>query len=70
MAQCNLGLMYATGNGVPQDIVEAHAWFNVAGVGGYENAQKNRDLIEKEMTKEQIAEATKRAGELLATMKK
>ena len=29
-SQLNLGLMYAKGEGVPQDFVQAHMWFNIA----------------------------------------
>ena len=29
-AQYNLGVMYANGEGVPQDDAEAHTWFNLA----------------------------------------
>ena len=57
-AQYNLGLMYANGDGVIKDLVEAHAWFNVAGANGDEKAKDNLKIIEKHMTREQIAEAT------------
>jgi len=29
-AQFYLGLMYGAGNGVPQDIVQAHKWYNLS----------------------------------------
>lgn len=29
-AQYNLGVMYGSGQGVPQDHVEAHTWFSLA----------------------------------------
>ena len=60
--------MYANGNGVLKDPVEAHAWCNIAGVRGDEKAQKARDFLEEKMTKEQIEGATKRARELMATI--
>jgi TPR repeat protein len=60
-AQFNLGVIYANGDGVLKDAVEAHAWLNVAGANGNEEAKENLAKIEKEMTKEQIAEATKLA---------
>ena len=53
-----------------EDPVEAQAWLILAGEGGYETAQKIRDLVGKEMTKEQIVRATKRAKEIMATIKK
>lgn len=69
-AQFNLGNKYAKGEGVLKDLVEAHAWANIAAIKGDVNSQNLREAIEKEMTKEQIAEATKRAKEILATIQK
>ena len=63
-AQYNLGMIYAKGEGVPEDYVRAYAWTSVAAAQGIENAQKNKGVIEKEMTREQIAEAQKLASKL------
>jgi hypothetical protein len=52
-AQNNLGAKYAAGDGVPKDIVEAHVWFNLAGVKGNAAAARNLSMIEKEMSGEQ-----------------
>jgi TPR repeat protein len=49
--------MYVNGDGVTQDYVRAHAYFNLSASNGYNQAQKNRDYISNQMTKEQIAEA-------------
>ncbi len=62
-AQYNLGVMYDNGQGVAQDYIQAHMWFNIAGANGYEDGRKNRDIIEKRMTPDQIAEAQKLARE-------
>ena len=62
-AQNSLGLMYHKGEGVLQDYVQAHKWWNIAAANGYEDARINRDLIGKEMTPEQIAEAQRLARE-------
>ena len=40
-AQCNLGYMYETGHGVPQDYSEAVRWYRKAAEQGYANAQFN-----------------------------
>ena len=40
-AQSNLGLMYATGQGVPQDDTEAVRWFRLAADQGLAGAQSN-----------------------------
>ena len=59
LAQTLLGVMYNNGQGVPQDYVQAHKWFNIAGVSGYEVATKGRDLAASMMNPAQIAEAQK-----------
>ena len=64
-AQCNLGVMYYNGEGVPQDYVQAHMWFNLAASKGDENGRKNRDIVAKKMTPTQIAEAQRLAREWL-----
>ena len=56
-AQSNLGLMYEKGQGVEQDYVEAHKWFNISGINGNEIGRRNADIIEKKMTPGQIAVA-------------
>ena len=60
-AQYNLGLMYTNGEGVPQDYVSAHMWFNLSGSNGLKNAVKNRNIIEKRMSKQQIEKAQEMA---------
>ena len=63
-AQHNMGLMYYQGQGVIKDYVQTHAWYNVASANGEdEHASKDRDLIAKQMTQEQIAKAQKLAKE-------
>ena len=62
MAQSGLGRIYETGQeGVPMDYVEAHKWWSLAAASGEERARRNRNLVERSMTPEQIAEARKRA---------
>ncbi len=61
LAQSNLGFMYDNGQGVVQDFVRAHMWYNLGGSNGNKTGSKNRDLIAKEMTPAQIAEAQKLA---------
>ena len=51
------------GEGVPQDYVRAHMWFNLSAAQGYQDAARNRDNIAKRMTPAQIAEAQKLARE-------
>jgi uncharacterized protein len=67
-AQYNLGLSYAKGEGVSQSNISAHMWFNIAAsrfassdAASRGLATSNRDVVAKEMTSEEIAEAQKRA---------
>ena len=69
-AQYNLGIMYAKGEGVPQDYVQAHKWWNLA-AARYEASEtvdrnmavKNRDIVAAKMTPAQIEKAQELASE-------
>jgi TPR repeat protein len=62
----DLGVAYSTGShGVECDLIEAHKWFNLAAVGGHEEAALCRADISDEMTAREIAEAQRRAREWL-----
>jgi TPR repeat protein len=64
-AQLNLGLLYAAGNGVPQDDVEAYKWLELAFTGlppggpRMDVARAMTDVSAK-MTREQLIEAKQR----------
>ena len=67
-SQRELGEMYFEGKGVAQDYVEAHTLLSLAGRSGgrfdggkYE--RERREMVEKLMTQEQIAQAQRRASE-------
>lgn len=62
-AQSNLGLAYYEGQGVAQNNVRAHMWWNISAASGDARAVKNRDIVAKKMTSQQIAEAQKMAIE-------
>jgi TPR repeat protein len=63
--QFHLGSMFYRGEAVPQDFVLAHSWINLAtsrASGDAANRSKRlRERVAEEMTREQIAEAQKRA---------
>ena len=69
-AQYTLGVMYGTGEGVPQDDVEAYKWLNLAAI--YADAEQRerfaerRDLAAARLTPEQRAEGQKRVSEWFA----
>ena len=55
--------MYAIGQGVIQDYIQAHKWFNLAAANGNANAKGNREILVEQMTPAQLAEAQKLARE-------
>jgi len=59
--------VYAKGQGVAPDYVEAHKWLSLAATNGYNAVGKSREIIERKMTRTQIAEAQRRASEWLKT---
>lgn len=66
-AYFDLGVAYSTGShGAECDLIEAHKWFNLAAVGGYEDAAQCRADVSEEMTAREIAEAQRRAREWIA----
>ena len=62
-AQSNLGGMYGAGDGVAQDYILAHMWYDLAGAGGDEDAAKLRDSVAELMTPAQVADAQRLARE-------
>jgi hypothetical protein len=48
---------------VPENFVQAYKWWSLAAARGDDNAKKNKAIVEKKMTREQIAEAQKLAAE-------
>ncbi len=75
-AQRSIGVMYAEGQGVPQDYVLAHKWLNLSAaqeglVREQEGLVRNtpakmRDLVASKMTPAQVAEAQRLAREWMA----
>ena len=52
--------MYARGEGVPVDAVNAYAWTNIAAAQGIgTNAKEVKEALTNDMTRAQIAEAQK-----------
>lgn len=63
-AMNNLGLMYEKGQGVTQDYVYAHMWTSLAAENLLDDSgARNRDIIAREMTREQLTEAQRLARE-------
>lgn len=69
-AQGELALQYSNGFGVPRDLVQAHAWYNVAAANGDLPSASERDQLAARMTAEQIADAQQLAAEYFQTSKR
>jgi TPR repeat protein len=63
LAQTKIAIMYDDGQGVPHDRVQAYKWYSLAATNGDKPAPILRDLLAKQMTPAQIAEAQKLARE-------
>ena len=57
---------YYNGRGVPESLVHAFAWWNLAAAQGDKDAAKNKDIARNRMTAEQIAQAQRLSQELVA----
>ena len=55
--------MYFNGNGVIQDNVYAHMWWNIAASSGNDAAVIDRDMVAKKMTAADISKAQELARE-------
>ena len=70
VAQFNLGLMYEKGQGLPQDYVKAHMWYNIASQSNEfaikEIANISKEHVEEKMTPIQITKAQKLASQCYA----
>jgi uncharacterized protein len=67
-AQTSLALAHLVGWGVPEDLVQAHMWANLAGSKALDEnarvkASEIREYIADQMTREQIADAQQLARE-------
>lgn len=62
-AQTRLGILYATGDGVAADPIEAHKWFAIAASAGDTSASQNRQRSASLIPAEQCREAERRARE-------
>ena len=65
VGQFNLGVMYYSGKGVPQDYVTAHMWFNLSAAHDDEslNSDEARDTTAENMTPTDISKAQAMARE-------
>ena len=65
LAQNNLGVLYANGEGVPMDRVTAFAWYSVAAARDNTKALYNREQLIKLLSPAQRAQAQHLATEFI-----
>jgi len=58
-AQNLVGFSYLVGVGVSTNNIEAYKWFNLSAASGNKDAKSELELLEQQMTPEQVAEAQK-----------
>ena len=63
LSQFYLGVLYYKEQGVLQDYVRAHMWYNMAASPGLKTASGNRDTVAKQMNSNQIEKVQKLARE-------
>lgn len=61
----DLGLLYSTGQGVDQNYIEAHKWFNLAAIKGVNRATVDRLEVAQELDTRSIAKAQRLARQWL-----
>ena len=69
-AQMKLSECYEKGDGVPENIVLAYMWSNIASANGDTKAIEKRQKLAGNMTKEQIAEGQRMSTEIKSTNSK
>lgn len=66
ISQYFLGVMYLSGEGVLQDFLQAHKWFNIASSQGHKIAKEHLQKLTKDMSPTQAVEAQRLACECVA----
>ena len=66
-AQYNLGLMYASGTGIPADFVSAYLWWAVAVQYGSQEARDKLFFLEQRMSEADVGRARTLVGEWTAS---
>lgn len=61
-----LGVMYAVGRDVEQNLIEAHKWLNIAAFRGSDGAARYRRELAIEMSSTEIAAAQREAREWIS----
>ena len=59
-SQFNLGVLYQEGSGVAKSLVDSYVWYAIAGAQGDPMAVQRAEVLEREMSEDQVAQAKSR----------
>ena len=62
-AQFNLGVMYGSGRGVPQNYKQSYVWSSVSLANGFGDAKEEQDNASQKLTPSELSEAQALAAE-------
>ena len=68
-SQHNIGVIYASGLGVPQDNIKAYAWMSLAHSNGYKKSKDTILILNKAMTASEMQQAEVEAAKLRKKIK-
>lgn len=60
-------MMYDKGQGMLQDAISAHMWFNISGANGAQAAIASRDQLASKLSPTDLSEAQRRAKVCMAS---
>ncbi len=61
-SQFNLGVLFESGQGVPQNLVDAYVWYSIAASQGDQFARERRDIIKANISEADLTRANERAS--------
>ena len=62
----SLGVMYTQGQGVPRDYVRAYSWYGLAAIQGEDAAVRNRSILGRAMSYQDLQEANEMSVKAIA----
>lgn len=62
-SQYNLGVLYESGQGLPQNLAEAYVWYGIAARQGDQYAKQHLDVLKTKITEDDVTRAKSRVAE-------
>ena len=67
-AQYGLGLIYAEGRGIEENLLKSYAWLTLCSIGGDEDAKVLRQVVAERMSEQDVVAALEYTDELKKTI--